>query len=406
MRDIDLFQAALALEDPWCVKEAKFSAEARRLDLYLDFRRGGTFSCPECGAAGCKAHDTEEKQWRHLNFFQYEAYLHARTPRVRCARCGVRIVEVPWARPGSGFTLLFEAFFLGLVRHMPMLAVAELVGEHDTRLWRILHHYIDQARAEADFSEVRQVGTDETASRRGQNYISLFVDMERSRLLFATEGRKAEVVAAFADDLEAHGGRRENVGEFCIDLSAAFQKGISDSFPHARITFDKFHLVKLVSEAVDEVRREEQKSRPELKGTRWMWTLNPQDLTEAQIDVSDRLHLPGMNLKTVRAYHLRLNFQEIFQSSGAEAVTLLKAWYYWATHSQLPPMIRAAKTIRRHWDGVLRWFTTGLSNGVLENINGRIQAAKAKARGYRSIRNLIAMAYLIAGKLRLQPLPT
>lgn len=324
---------------------------------------------------------------------------------MRCAQCGVKVVDVPWARPGSGFTLLFEALVLALVKDMPVAAVAELVGEHDTRIWRILHHYVEDARAEADFSDVREVGVDESASRKGQSYVSLFVDMKSGRLLYATEGRSATVVEAFGQDLVAHGGRRENVGEFSIDLSAAYQKGIADSFPDARITFDKFHLIKLIGEAVNEVRIEEQKQRPELKGSHWVWRRNPEKLSDEEIALSDRLHLKQMNLKTVRAYHMRLAFQDLWTCTRDEAEAHLKAGYYWVTHSQLPPMIRVAKTIRKHWDGVLRWFRTGLSNARLENLSGRIQAAKAKARGYRSSRNLITMAYLIAGRLQLRALP-
>jgi hypothetical protein len=175
MRDIQFFQQALGLNHPWRVERSAFHAEDRRLDVYLDFERGATFSCPECGQHGYKVHDTVDKRWRHLKFFQHEAYLHARTPRVRCAKCGVRLVAVPWARPGSGFTLLFEALTMMLAKEMPMVALGRLVGEHDTRLWRTVLHYVDEARAEADFSNVHCVGVDETASKRGHNYISLFV---------------------------------------------------------------------------------------------------------------------------------------------------------------------------------------------------------------------------------------
>ena len=123
MREIELFRQALGLVAPWYVDRAEFDATKRRLDLYLDFKRGGTFGCPDCGQGGCKAYDTTEKSWRHLNFFEHEAHLHARTPRVDCPRCGVRVVEVPWARAGSGFTLLFEAFVMVVVKEMPVAAV-------------------------------------------------------------------------------------------------------------------------------------------------------------------------------------------------------------------------------------------------------------------------------------------
>jgi transposase len=133
---------------------------------------------------------------------------------------------------------------------------------------------------------------------------------------------------------------------------------------------------------------------------------NPEQMTVKQIEISDRLHLPSLHLKTVRAYHLRLAFQDFWKEPRRRAEAFLKKWYYWATHSRLEPIVHVAKTIRHHWSGILNWSETYISNGILEGINSLIQAAKAKARGYRSNRNLIAMAYLIAGKVNLTTLPT
>src|SRR6478735_10451108 len=132
MRDTDLFQAALGLGTPWSVSGSRFDAVARRLDIEIAFAKGARFACPTCGAAECPAYDTEQLTWRHLSFFQHEAYLTARVPRVSCQACGIRQVSVPWARAGSGFTLLFEAFVMALVASMPVAVVARTVGEHDT----------------------------------------------------------------------------------------------------------------------------------------------------------------------------------------------------------------------------------------------------------------------------------
>jgi transposase len=406
MRDTQLFQQALGLADPWRVLRSEFNATACRLDLYLDFAPGATFPCPGCNAPGCTAHDTEEKTWRHLDFFQHETHLHARTPRVRCATCGVKRVAVPWARAGSGFTLLFEALVMMLVKEMPVAALARLVREHDTRLWRIVHHYVEDARAEADFSGVRHVGMDEKASRRGHHYLTLFVDVEQSRLLYATTTREASTVGAFRQELERHGGRGSQVEEFCLDMWPAYLKGIRDSFPDARVTFDKFHIMKLLNEAIDAVRRQEQRERPELKRSRYVWTTNPENLSPEQYALLDVLTMKSLHLKTARAYHLRLAFQEFWSTEVAAAPAFLQRWYFWATHSRLPAMIQFARLLRRHEAGVLRWLTSRISNGILEGINSLVQAAKAKARGYRSTRNLIAMAYLLAGKLDFRLLPT
>jgi transposase len=401
MRDTNLLQLALGLTPPWTVTRSDFDPEAKRLDIQIDFAPGSRFPCPNCGAADCPACDTERKTWRHLNFFQHQAYLNARVPRVRCETCGIKTVSVPWARPDSGFTLLFEAMVMTMVSAMPVKAVARIVDEHDTRLWRVVHHYVDAARARLDASGVTRIAIDETAAQRGHNYITLCVDIDHARVLFATEGKDANTIAAFADDLAAHGGDREAIAEVCIDMSPAFIKGVGESLPNAAITFDKFHAVQIVNEAVDHVRRAEQKRQSLLRGTRYIWLRNPQTLSQRQQAILDAL--PTRYLKTARAYQIRLAFQDLYDQPSAQAgADYLKKWYFWATHSRLEPMIGAARTVKRHWDGIVRWFDSRIANGLIEGINSLVQAAKAKARGYRSSRNLKAIVYLLAGKLDLK----
>ena len=381
MRDTALLQLALGLTPPWTVSRADFDPEAHRLDIQIDFAPGSRFVCPVCGGADCSAYDTERKTWRHLNFFQHEAYLTARVPRVRCDKCGIKTVTVPWARPDSGFTLLFEALVMTMVSAMPVAAVARIVGEHDTRLWRVVHHYVDQARARIDTADVTRIAIDETAARRGHDYITLFADIDQARVLFATEGKSAETIAAFADDLTAHGGDPDAIEEVCIDMSPAFIKGVAENLPNAAVTFDKFHAVKIVNDAVDQVRRGEQKRQNVLKGTRYIWLRNPANLSDRQQAILDAL--PTHHLKTARAYQMRLAFQDLYrQDSPQQAAQYLKRWYFWATHSRLSPMIDAAYTIKRHWNGILRWFDSKIANGLIEGINSLVQAAKAKARGY------------------------
>ena len=405
MDENELFQAALGLMPPWLVNRCIFEQSAGRLDIHLDFPRGSLFPCPVCGIA-CKAYDTEELIWRHLNFFQHQTFLHARTPRVQCSGCGIHRVAVPWARTDSGFTLLFEALVMVLVKSTPVLAVARFVGEHDTLVWRIVNHYVDQARAQADHSSVVQVGVDETSSSRGQKYVSLFVDLQKRKVVFVTPGKDASTVAVFAEDLKAHGGDPNAVTEVSADMSKAFAKGIAASLPNARVTFDKFHVVSLVNEAVNEVRRLEQSNNPELRKSRYVFLKNPENLTESQWEKFEALDVVHSHLKTARAYEIRLAFQDLFNQPAHLAKPFLDKWYFWATHSRIPPIVKVAKTIRRHQDGILRWFISGINNGILEGINSLVQAAKAKARGYRSTRNFAAIIYLIAGKLDFPCLPT
>lgn len=404
MRDTDLLQLALGLMPPWMVKAATFDAEARRLDIEIDFTRGGRFPCPHCTKADCPVHDTQMQTWRHLDFFQHQAFLSARTPRISCPDCGVKLIAVPWARAGSGFTLLFEALAMTLMKSMPVAAAARIMREYDTRLWRVLHHWVEAARTRADYSEVRRVAIDETAAKRGHDYISLFVDIDRHRVLFVTEGRGADTIGTFAGDLSAHKGDAARIKDVSIDMSGAFIKGVGEHLPQAEITFDKFHVMKLIGEAVDAVRRAEAKTSPDLKGSRYLWLKNSVNLTAKQM--AWRQTLAATHRQTARALALRIAFQDIYwERSRRVAEFELDRWISWARRCRLEPMKRVAATIDRHRQGILAWFDSGIANGIVEGINSLVQAAKAKARGYRSTRTLKAITYLIAGKLDLR-LPT
>ena len=202
MRATALLQLALGPAPPWTVSRSDFDPEARRLDIEIDFTPGSRFACPACGTANCPVHDTERRAWRHLDFFQHQAYLNARVPRIHCDKCGVRTVSVPWARPGSGFSLLFEAMVVTMLAALPVKTVARMVGEHDTRLWRVLHHYVDAGRTNMNATGVARIALDETAIGRGQDDISLFVDLAQRRVLFATEGKYAATVAAVSGVLD------------------------------------------------------------------------------------------------------------------------------------------------------------------------------------------------------------
>ena len=404
MHDTDLFQAALGLSAPWVVSRSAFDPELKQLDLHIDFLPGSRFVCSSCGATGCPVHDAKEKQWRHLNFFQHKTLLHTRVPRVSCDTCGVKQVSLPWARPGSGFTLLFEAFLLTMAKAMPVANVGQIVDEHDTRVWRVLDHYISKAVDALDLTQVTQIAADETSARRGHDYISLFVDIARRKVIFVADGKDAATVGAFAAFLEKHGGKKDNITDTSIDMGAAFIAGVKSNFPNAKITFDKFHVVKLVNDAVDEVRRGESKTSDWIKGTRYLWLKNLQNLTDEER--ASLVKLETANLDTMQAWQMRLNLQDLFKCpSIASARKFLDRWNAWVETSDLKPMIKAARTIMGKADETLRSITSKISNGLLEAINGNVQAAKRKAKGYRSKHNLKLMVYLIAGGV-LDALPT
>lgn len=426
-----MFTAALGLTKPWQVASVDFNAEAGRLDLSLDFPRGARFVCPEpeCREHECPVHDTAEKTWRHLDFFEHQAYLSARVPRVRCPAHGVHLVQVPWARPGSGFTLLLEAALLTYAKQMPIAALATMARVHDTRVWRVIEHHVLTQRAKLDFSGVDQIGVDETSARRGQDYVSIFMDLDERRVLYATEGKGAATVEAFAQDLAAHGGiPGTQIKRVSCDMSPAFIKGITthlstppDGVPakvgaettfvgeqagpghRPQIIFDRFHVVAKANEAVDQVRRSEAKFRPELKRSRYVWLKNDANLSVKQREQHAWLTRPSMSLKTARAARWRDDFNAFYdQPTTGHAEAYLRRWCYGAKRSRLAPVKAFVTMVEAHWDGILAWSQHRLSNGLLEGTNSLIQAAKRRARGYRSKTKMITVIYLIAGKL---PLP-
>lgn len=395
-----LLERALNLEPPWTVKKIDFEETQRILKIFIEFPKGSLFPCPRCAALS-KAYDTAEKKWRHLNFFQYACYLTARVPRVECKEHGILQVEVPWSRSGADFTLLFESLAMTLVREMPVNAVSRIIGEDDNKLWRMLRHYVEEARTHVDYSSVSVIGVDETSAKKGHDYVTLVVDLEEKRTIFVTEGKDSSTIDTFKEDLVAHKGSPEQITDAGIDMSPAFIRGIEDNFPNAAITFDKFHIMKILNTAVDEVRKKETKEQEMLRGTKYLWLKNRDNLTVNQKHVLAGIEaLRRYNIRTVRAFHIRENFQLIYREPTQEGFeTLLKKWYFWATHSRIAPIIDAAKTIKKHWSGVIRWFTSKIDNGILEGLNSLIQAAKAKARGYRTFQNFKMIIYLITGKL-------
>jgi transposase len=395
-----LFAKALKLESPWKITKIEFHEGVGDIKVYVDFPRGSVFSCPTCGKE-VKAYDTTEKEWRHLNFFQYACYLVVRVPRIDCHEDGILQIDVPWAREGADFTFLFESFAMTLVREMPVNKVSKIIKVDDNKLWRMMQYYTEAARQQEDYSGVKQVGIDETSKAKGHDYVSLFVDLAKKRTIFVAEGKGSETMTAFVKDFKERHGDPQSITDVSIDMSPAFIKGVEENLPNASITFDKYHIMKIINAAVDNVRKAETKEQWLLRGQGYLFLKNRENLTESQLKALKNIEsMPRINLKTVKAYHIRENFQEIYKEITQEGFEkALKKWYFWATHSRIEEIKEAAKTVKRHWSGVLRWYVSRINNGILEGLNSLVQAAKAKARGYRTFKNLKTIIYMLTGKL-------
>jgi len=346
-----LFAAALGIHAPWKISSLTFNSEKKKLDIEVDFERGATFE-NEDEKTGEKeyynAYDTVQKTWRHLIFFEHECYLHARIPRIKPKGGGIKMIFPPWSGAVIGFTLLFEALILQMCKNMPVHQVGKILRASDHKIWHVLDCYVMKALGLADLSEVETIGVDETSLKKGHNYISLFVDLVAKKTIFITEGKDHSTITDFVETLETSNGKKENIHDVSCDMSPAFIKGIKQELPNAQITFDKFHVLKIINNSVDEVRREEAKTNPLLKGARYTFIKNNQNLTAKQRDKKESFS--KLNLKSMRALHIRENFQAIYHANTSEEFQrLLKQWYFWATHCKLAPMIKAAKMVKNHW---------------------------------------------------------
>lgn len=400
---IDLFSQALNITSPWYVDHIDFSKEEHQMDIYVKFKEDGVFICPTCGSETGSIHDVHERTWRHLNFFQYKCYIHCQLPRIFCKVCNkVQVVEAPWARKGSGFTLMMEGLILLLTDSMTYSEAGNLIDEEDKRVFRVVKYYVKKAHNKLDCSDVTSIGVDETSKKKGHNYFTVVANMDTGAVLYVTDGKDSDTIENFRSFLVAHGGDSSKIENVCCDMSPSFIKGIDTCFPGADIVFDKFHLMMMINNAVNEVRIAEKKENDDLKGSKYIFLKNPENLTEKEKKKFESIS--NQNLKTLRAYHIRLEFQKNFWKSATreDAEKYLKKWYFWITHSKLKPMKELAKTIKRHWNGILNYFYSRITNGILEGINSQIQAIKRAARGFKNLDNFKTAIYHRLGRLELE----
>lgn len=390
--EIKIFSLMAGIEKPWILEKVEVD-ENKDLHMYVKYKRGEKFKCNKCEEI-CPVHDTIEKTWRHLNCFEHKTYIHCKVSRIKCEKHGVHLVEVPWSKANTGFTLLFEEFVMQLAKKMSVHAISKILDESDGRLWRIVHRYAKEYVENLEFSKVTKIGLDET-SRKGHEYITVFIDLDTSKVLYIADGKKATTIEEFKEIFVAHNGKAENITDITCDMSMGFTAGIEKAFKNSKIVYDKFHVMKVINEAVDKVRKSEVREQPMLKQTRYIWLKNKNNLKEKQKETLQKMS--KMNLKTGKAYRLKIAFQDIYNMNYTKEIAEgeFKEWMQWAVRSKLPEFKSAAKTIGSKLVGILNYFENKLTNAVLEGTNSMIQSIKSRARGYKKIENFKAMIYLM-----------
>ncbi|MCA1701048.1 MAG: ISL3 family transposase, partial [Actinobacteria bacterium] len=360
--------------------------------------------CPVCRRR-CPGYDAGDgrRRWRALDLGTTFAYVEAEAPRVECKRHGVLVAAVPWARHDSAFTTAFEDQCAWLAVHTSARAVAQLMRTTWRAVGGICRRVSDEARAQRDlFTDLRRLGFDEISVRKGQSYLTVVVDHHSGRLVWAAPGRDRKTVEKFLDLLGEE--RCAQIELVSCDMAEWITRPVAGRCPNATVCLDPFHVVKLATDALDEIRREvwnearkagEIALARDLKGARFALWKNPDKLTERQKLKLARIQ--QINQRLYRAYLLKEQLRQIYRVDAGEAIAVLDAWLKWAWRCRLAPFVRLARTIRDQRAGIEAAFRNGLSNARVEQINTQIRLITRRGFGYHSQQAVIALAMLSLG---------
>lgn len=401
MEELPIFTAALGLENPWYIKRVYFKEEDGSKKLYIEVAHTRRTKFAYDGAM-CPVYDHQSRSWRHLNFFQHECYLLCDVPRVKTPDGSVRLVDVPWAMPGSAFTLLFEYELLDLLSGgMPTSRAGQHMNIAGKRAFAIVSRHVSVALAHQPLDIVRELSVDETSSRKGHKYFTILADREAKKVVGVAVGKSKDAFAHALIDMEIRGADRTEVRTVTMDMSKPYIAGVDEAMPQADIVFDRFHIASKLNEAIDAIRREEQTKYKELKGSRYLWLKNNHSLSAKQQHQLQTLRDAYPNIG--KAHRLRELLREVLDDAvKSRQIEPLDKWIKEAWNSQLKPIQDFVNMLHDHWYGVESYFRKIATNAYAERVNLKIQEIKRTAKGYRNIQNFILMIYFHLGGLDLK----
>jgi transposase len=350
------------------------------------------------------------RRWRALDLGTTFAFVEAQAPRVSCRRHGVVVAAVPWARHGAGFTRAFEDQVAWLAVHTSKAAVAELARVAWRTVGRIVERVSDEGRRQHDLlGGLRRIGIDEISYRKGQRYLTVVVDHHTGRLVWAAPGANVKTLSAFFALLGKE--RCSEIELVSADMGSWIARAVAEHCPNAVLCIDPFHVIKLATEALDDVRREvwnqarrdgQREAARELKGARFVLWKNPGNLTDRQRHKLSRIQQTNQPL--YRAYLISQQLRDIYRVPYQEAIETLEYWLKWARRCRLPAFVKLARTITDQRPGIEAAIQHGLSNARVEQANTQIRLITRRAFGFHYPHALIALAMLTLGGI-CPPLP-
>lgn len=407
MHDTDLYARLLGLETPWKVSRVELKLEAMEVHVYVDHGEH-VWRCPGCEQA-CPLYDhQEERVWRHLDTMQYTTMLHARPPRIDCSEHGVRAVRLPWADPKARFTLLFERFAIDVLRMASVKAAAGLLRLSWDEAWSIKERAVERGLGRKPPTPPASMGIDEKAFRAGQaSYMTVVCDLKQGTVEWVGEDRTSDTVQRYFDQFTDE--QLSRIEAFAMDMWRGYTKAVLERIPGAetKIIYDRFHIMKEVNEALDVIRKAENREllkhdNEALKGSKYLWLSNRQNITPRRR--REFAALRRMQLKTGRAWTIKEALRHLWDfTSPARALRYWKSWFFWASHSQLEPMVRAAKKLKKHEQRILNYFAHRITNSMAESLNGQIERLKRVANGFRNREHFRTAILFHHGGLDLYP---
>jgi transposase len=407
MRDHELYATILGLTAPWTVERVEVDVPDGAVHVWLARTGDAAAQCPECQTA-CSIYDHREREWRHLDTCQLQTRLHARVPRLACPTHGVVQSAVPWATPGSKFTLLFERLAIDWLREAAVAAVARQLKLGWDAVWGIERRAVARGLARRGTLELRYVGVDEKAFQRRYEFVTVVSDLEGARVLYVADDRKQESLEAFWA-LGLTDAQRGDIAAIAMDMWAPYVQATCARIPDAerKIVFDRFHCAKHLNEGVDRVRRAEQRELraqgdARLTGTKYTWLRHPDRFSREAWRAFGALRTS--TLKVARAWALKEAAADLWEYRYVGAArTFFRRWYFWATHSRLGPMIEKARMLKTHLQNILTYLKHRITNATAEGLNSKIQWLRYTARGYRNREHFKTAIYFHCGGLDLYP---
>ena len=386
MRDSTFFSRLLALDHPWSVRRVVLDTHRRRIDLYLAHRRNVSFTCPVCGQPAPLRDHAPARASRHLDHGGCWTRIHANLPRVTCPVHGLRRVRVPWALPGARFTIAFEHHPIDVLLETDVLGGARLLHITWDEAWNIMERAVERGQRAKKRRVIAHLGVDEKAVAKRHRYVTLVCDLDRSTVEYIADDRKQTSLDAYYQSLTPR--QLAGIEAVAMDMWDPFIASTVAHVPDgaSKIVFDRFHIMKHMLEAVDEVRKREHgmlkaDGDETFKGTKYLWLFSEENLPEPSREQFTTLR--GLHLKTGRAWAIKESLRDLwaYRRKGW-ALRHWKRWYFWATHSRLKPVVEVARMIERHLDNVLTYFDHRITNATSEGLNSKIQTVKKTPMGF------------------------